>query len=101
MFHEILLVIFCISVSFSSKVSFDQYHVYTLHVESAIQAKLLQTIESNGSGYDFWKSPVLGDWADVMVAPHKLADFEEIIQSANISYQLMINNVQRYVNFCP
>lgn len=95
MFREILLVICCISTTFSSKVRFDQYQVYTLHVESVEQAKILQNVESNPSGFDFWKSPAVGDWADVMVPPHKLADFEEMIQSANISYQLKINNVQR------
>lgn len=100
MYRNLLLLIFlcCLTTySFALKIKYDQYKVFTLAIENINQANVLQFAASNpNSEYDFWKSPILGQNAEIMVPPHKIADFNELVQSINISCLLKIENVQRY-----
>lgn len=89
------MIVSCLAVCLATKVRFDQYRVYSLAVENVQQAMQLQNIESHSMGYDFWKSPAVGKDAEIMVPPHMLANFEDLVQSLNISYNLKIENVQR------
>lgn len=95
MYRE-LLIFLCVTSTYGAKIKYDQYKVYTLAIDNINQANVLELAASNpSSGYDFWKSPILGRNAEIMVPPHKLADFHHLVQSINISCHLKIENVQR------
>lgn len=96
MFRYILLLCLQITICLCGKVRYDSYHVYNIAVENVEQSKILQEIELNSSGYDFWTSPSIGRESDVMVPPHKMADFQDLAKSLNLNYTLKIHNLQKY-----
>lgn len=91
------LALLCTIASATEKARFDNYRVYSLNVETVEQLKELKKLDENSDGFEFWKLADVGREADLMVPPHKYADFEELVESLNISYYLKIRNVQEYV----
>lgn len=92
----ILLVIFATFVA-SEKARFDSYKVFTVDVENNAQLRSLHMLEQESNGLDFWQTPIIGRSADIMVSPHKFADFEDIVETLQLKSTLKIDNVQRYV----
>lgn len=76
--------------SLALTVRYDNYRVYSVKVENADHLNRLESIESQ---YDFWKSGNIGQHSDIMVAPHKVDEFEKFIENMNSS--IKVDNVQR------
>lgn len=92
----------CLAMSIdAAQFRFDNYQVYKIKVESEAQLLALQEIENSASfegGFDFWKSPVLGDEAELMVPPFEVPRFSAMINSLGIKSQLKIKDVQKLVS---
>lgn len=91
------LVLLCSFVAAIEKARFDNYRVYSLHVETVEQLLELKKLDGNSDGFEFWKLADVGRETDLMVPPHKFADFEELVAALKISSYLKIRNVQEYV----
>jgi len=86
------------TVAAIEKARFDNYRVYSLNVDTVEQLKELKKLDGNSDGFEFWKLADVGKEADLMVPPHKFADFEELVESLKISYYLKIRNVQELID---
>lgn len=91
------VLILCGLASAVEKARFDNYRVYGLNVDTVEQLKELKKLDGNSDGFEFWKLVDVNKEADLMVPPHKFADFEEMMHALQISYYLKIRNVQEYV----
>lgn len=83
---------------------FDNYKVYRLNVETEEQLSTLREIDNSATatGYEFWSGPTqLGRTADIMVAPHQMGEFSQIMTDANIKATELVANVQELVFFFP
>lgn len=89
----IAVLVLCSSAVFGEKARFDNYRVYTLKVTSDEQLTTLQEIEEKGT-YEFWSSPTAIKDVDIMVPPHKFAEFDDLVSYLNIDFTLKIENVQ-------
>ncbi|KAL9706931.1 hypothetical protein quinque_010449 [Culex quinquefasciatus] len=99
----LLKVLLTISLAIASigcePVRFDNYRVYEVSIDNADQLSVMQHLEQFSDGYSFWESPVqTGMTVNVMVPPHKIADFEELGSQMQISFKLKIENVQKLIN---
>uniref|UniRef100_A0A1L8DQV7 Putative carboxypeptidase a n=1 Tax=Nyssomyia neivai TaxID=330878 RepID=A0A1L8DQV7_9DIPT len=91
-FLTITLVV--MEVMCGEKARFDHYRVYSVPIETEEQLLLLQKIDMNPNGYELWDYPsATGMSIQVMVPPHKRADFAELTTNwSNI--RLDIENLQ-------
>uniref|UniRef100_A0A1B0DHR3 Zinc carboxypeptidase A 1 n=1 Tax=Phlebotomus papatasi TaxID=29031 RepID=A0A1B0DHR3_PHLPP len=89
-------VVILLAFSSAEKVRFDNYKVYKVQIDNEEQLHVMHEIEKAAfSSYDFWRSPsYVGNPVEIMVAPHKLSEFEEIMESLKYDYILKITNVQ-------
>lgn len=71
-------------------VRFDNYRVYSVDIENTDHVNQLKSVENE---YDFWKIGNIGQRSDIMVAPHKIDEFETLIKNMNSS--IKVDNVQR------
>lgn len=92
----------CLMVAIdAAQFRFDNYRVYKIKVETEAQLLALQDIENGGSfegGFDFWKSPAMGDEAELMVPPFEMPRFSSIINMLGMKSQLKIKDVQQFVS---
>lgn len=90
-----LLALACVSSVFAEKARFDNYRVYTISIQNEKQLKTIQALENNPDGYLFWSdSTVVGGRVDLMVAPHKFAEYSELANNLSFDSKLKIANVQ-------
>ncbi|XP_037038856.1 zinc carboxypeptidase-like [Bradysia coprophila] len=92
------LALLCSFAAAIEKARFDNYRVYSLNVETVEQLMELKKLDGNSDGFEFWKLADVGREADLMVPPHKFADFEELATELKISYYLKIHNVQALID---
>lgn len=94
-FALFLLASVCLA---TQKARFDSYKVYRVQAGTRDQFNLLHEIE-NGNSYNFWDSPkAIGDFADIMVPPHKFDEIEEIITRFGLKSSIIIENLQSLVD---
>ena len=77
----------------AEKSRFDNYKVLSLFVKNENQFDVLKTIENSGSDYLFWNEIHLGD-VDIMVPPHKMPEFTEMMHDLNLKFNVKVDNVQ-------
>lgn len=75
------------------KVRYDDYKVYSVKINTREQYEAI----SYGLDYSIWKDGGINRPSDVMVPPHKIADFHELASTHNLEKTLRIDNVQRLV----
>lgn len=92
-----VLVLVVGSVGADKRVSFENYKVFSLDVSTKHQLDALHQLhDSDVGGISFWKSPsIVGQQSDIMVAPHQLAMFSELLQKYDFENHVMVDNVQR------
>lgn len=90
----ILCVVLIAATVAAEPMRFDDNRVYTLEVTNQEQLNWLHQLESDGDGYLFWNSIAIGSDVDLMVPPHKNAEFNELSDKLGISHVLKIENVQ-------
>lgn len=78
-------------------VSFQNFRVFSVNVTNEQQLEGLRQFEESAvDGIDFWKSSNhIGGRSDVMVAPHQLATFEQVLQNLELQSHVMVDNVQK------
>ncbi|XP_055711146.1 zinc carboxypeptidase-like [Phlebotomus papatasi] len=100
--NGVVLTFICILATIVSceKARFDNYRVFTVGVESEDQINVLLDLERmSSSGYDFWTSPTkIGRSVDIMVPPHKSAEFEEVMTTYQFATTLKVENVQELID---
>lgn len=92
----VVLLAITSSLSLAETIRFDNYRVYSLNISDEQQLQQLRQLQGS-VGYDFWRpADVVGATADIMVAPHKLAEFTNIMDTMRVQSHLMVDNVQRW-----
>lgn len=91
----LLLFIPLITGLMEEKERFDNHRLYGVQIETLDQLQLFLQLEENSDGFLLWNYPALGDLLDIMVAPHKLSEFNDMTQFHNLKTNLKIKNVQR------
>lgn len=95
---SVLILVFCwLNSSYSEKARFDNYKLYTLKINTSEQLQVLRDIEEHVEDYEVWKSATIGHEADIMVPPHKLGHFQDLINDFGFESNLKIENVQTYI----
>ncbi|XP_039449443.1 zinc carboxypeptidase A 1-like [Culex pipiens pallens] len=78
---------------------YDNYRVYRVTTGSVDQLKVLNELRDSSDSYIFLESGrKVGDHSDIVVAPHKLADFAEVLKSEGISFRVLQKNLQRSID---
>ncbi|KAG5672023.1 hypothetical protein PVAND_002185 [Polypedilum vanderplanki] len=95
-FVSVLVILFVYANADMAR--FDNYRVYTVTIENEEQYKAMKYLEENSDAYDFWKSPKINGKADIVVPPHKFADFEVVASNLNMQAEIIIENLQRLID---
>ncbi|XP_039434691.1 zinc carboxypeptidase-like [Culex pipiens pallens] len=84
------------TAAFAEKARFDNYRLYRIRVESVAQLEVLQAVQELNEGYNFWSEPaqVDGD-VDLVVPPHKFAEFEELVERFGLKAKLNVEDLQK------
>lgn len=81
----------------AEKVRFDNYRVISVKVGNEGQKQLLDELEVTTDSLQFIKPAMLQRNAEIIVAPHKLADIEELFELHGIKSEVITRNLQKYV----
>uniref|UniRef100_A0A1L8DQV2 Zinc carboxypeptidase A 1 n=1 Tax=Nyssomyia neivai TaxID=330878 RepID=A0A1L8DQV2_9DIPT len=95
----VFAVLCALGKSFAEVVRYDNYRIYGVTVNSLDDLKVLKSLEGSSDGYTFLSMPSkLSSEAAVVVAPHKLAAFEDFLKSRNIKHTVTNKNLQRSID---
>lgn len=84
----------------AEKVRFDNYRVISVKVENEQHRQLLEQLEASSDSVQFIKPAILQRNAEIIVAPHKLADIDEFFELNGIKSEVKTENLQKYeLNF--
>ncbi|XP_059616969.1 zinc carboxypeptidase-like [Phlebotomus argentipes] len=100
-FALVLALVVCIAtLSRGEKARFDHYKVITVAIENEEQLQVMRDLENtSSSSYDFWIGPTkIGRPVDIMVPPHKVSEFEEIMSTYHFKTNLKVANVQELID---
>lgn len=93
--YLLLLIAAAVCSAFAEQARFDNYRVYQVNIATEQQLQTLQYLEQHSDGYIFWDLPAQTNMElELVVPPHKFADFEELVAKLNMKNRLMINNFQ-------
>lgn len=85
----------CFMVASAEKARYDNYRVYSIHIENEDQLKELQELEIHPDGISFLESPVGVDQSiDLTVPPHKFAEIAELFEANKIKNWIKTKNLQ-------
>lgn len=88
------VLVFCATITVGEKARFDNYKVHTLKVTTDEQLSFLQKLEEENS-YMFWSAPTSKNDIDIIVPPHKLPEFEDLVKYLKVESSLKIENIQK------
>uniref|UniRef100_A0A023ERX4 Zinc carboxypeptidase A 1 n=1 Tax=Aedes albopictus TaxID=7160 RepID=A0A023ERX4_AEDAL len=90
----------CFGTTIGSEVArYDNYRVYEVIPSSTNQLNLLKDLEGSSDSLIFLKSgDQVGTKFNVVVAPHKLADFTEALLNEGIHARLLERNMQKSID---
>lgn len=98
---KLVLLIFCtiIKISISEKARYDFYRMYRILPKLENHLEILKEIQSRSDSYKFIKDPIkINEEVLIIVAPHKLAEFTDRMESELISYELLDENFQKHID---
>nr|XP_003704787.1 PREDICTED: zinc carboxypeptidase-like [Megachile rotundata] len=95
----ILLHLLCIflTVHASAKIRYDGYKLFNVFAPDNDGLELLKNMQSS-DGFNFWIPPKINDSVSVMISPAKLQEFMEIANTTKFEAELMMDDVQRYID---
>lgn len=94
----IIISLTIVTVVRSKQLTFHDFKVFSLKVETEEQLRVLRNLENDDvDGYSYWKETKLGRHADIVVPPNKLNDFNALVSGLNLNSTLKISNIQRSV----
>ncbi|XP_049537316.1 zinc carboxypeptidase-like isoform X2 [Anopheles darlingi] len=80
-------------------VRFDNYRLYEVSITNQRQLDALQMLEQYPDGYIFWESPVQTNMKiNLVVPPHKIAQFDELQTLLGIESRMKTANVQQLID---
>ncbi|XP_071574831.1 zinc carboxypeptidase-like [Temnothorax nylanderi] len=83
----------------AEKATFHNYKVFRISPTSNTHVELLRTLSEVPDGLTFWKEPTTVNMhVDIMVAPHKLPEFHELMAQIKAPHQIYVENVQTLVD---
>lgn len=90
----VILIIFVLTSNISAeKARYDYYKVIKINVETPNQVTMLQDLEN--MCYLFSSVPQrTGESINIIISPHKLAEFEEIIKNFQLKTLIFSHNLQ-------
>lgn len=92
-----LAVILCLAATcFAAKSRYDNYKLYSMQLQTEEQAKAVVELEKYTDAYDFWSAPSLVRDVDVMIPPHKIAEFEDFLTRFSIPFHVKVEDIQKY-----
>ncbi|XP_011632281.1 zinc carboxypeptidase-like [Pogonomyrmex barbatus] len=92
-----LCIIVCLTIA--QKATFNNYKVFRIIPTTQTQVNELRQLEEILDGFSFWEAPsFINKNVDLMVAPHKLPEFYEMMTRIGIPYQTYIENVQTLID---
>ncbi|XP_017075722.2 LOW QUALITY PROTEIN: zinc carboxypeptidase A 1 [Drosophila eugracilis] len=91
-----LLAIVATSSVSAERVRYDNYRMYKATTENAKQLAVLKDLEGSSDSIMFLDGVhIVGADVQIVVAPHKVPDFLEILGKAEIKYELKSSDVQK------
>lgn len=102
--RSLLIVLFvavlqaAVALPVAEKVRFDNYTVYRVTPYSNNGIKTLLDWQENLK-FDFWTSVrAIGVPVDIMIPPHYKRTFNSLLQTEDMSYTVLIDNVQEKID---
>lgn len=77
------------------KKRYDNHQVFGVDVLAGQHVEALHQLENAADGISLWNSVRQGRVSHVMVAPHKVAEFEETVAKFGLKSTLKVKNVQK------
>jgi len=94
-----LALVLLLGVScFAAKSRYDNYKLYSFMLSNEEQVKHVAELERSSDSLDFWSGPSLARNVSVVVAPHKLGEFEDFLDRFNIPFEIQVENLQELVD---
>lgn len=91
---RVILALVVASIS-AEKMRFDHHKLYNINVGNEQQSNVLRQLEETpDSVYSFFDSPRVGRDVNVLVPPHKLYEFQGILNNFNITNEIKLENFQ-------
>ncbi|XP_058830777.1 zinc carboxypeptidase-like [Topomyia yanbarensis] len=91
-----VLALVATSATLAEKARFDNYRLYRIAIENLEHLEVLQAVEQLGEGYNFWVEPVnVNSEVDLVVPPHKFAEFTELVERYGLQARLSVANLQQ------
>lgn len=81
--------------TFAEKARFDNYRVISARIDNEQQRQLLEMLEGSSDSLQFLKPAILHRNAELVVAPHKLADIHELFALNGIKSEVLTKNLQK------
>uniref|UniRef100_A0A6M2E0R1 Zinc carboxypeptidase A 1 n=1 Tax=Xenopsylla cheopis TaxID=163159 RepID=A0A6M2E0R1_XENCH len=95
----IILATVAIGLCLGEKILFNNYKVYRVTAGNYEQIEILKQLEKSSDAYNFWTEIGLpGKDVDIMVPPHKLEDFEQMLNYNQFSFRIMVDDVQKDID---
>jgi len=93
------LCLLVLSTVIADRATYHNYQVRRVVPENQEQLKALQDLETEPNGLQFWVGPSRIQRAvDIMVPPHMLPFFAEIVEDLNLKFEVYISNVQHLID---
>ncbi|KOX71863.1 Zinc carboxypeptidase A 1, partial [Melipona quadrifasciata] len=94
-----LIFVALVALATAEKVKYDNYQVFRVTPQTEEQVEVIRNLEEISDGFSFWKGPsTVQNHADVMVAPHKIPDFQDIMKKFDIPYDTYVSDVQALID---
>lgn len=98
-FSLVLSVLFKLNGAVDNSARYDNYRLYEVMIETEEQHKVLQILEVKSDSYIFLRSRTkLNPSLTIAVAPHKFAEFAELMHIEKFSHQLHEINLQSLID---
>jgi len=86
-----------LSVAQGAAKDYSGYRVLETETLGEESAKLLHKVQARTDKYDFWRAPIKGRKAKIMVGPENLNGLEALLQMFNINFSMLSNDVQKLI----
>ncbi|KAL6434374.1 hypothetical protein ACFW04_006055 [Cataglyphis niger] len=96
---KIIVLCTILGLAIAEKARFNNYKVFRIIPTTEAQVEILRELEEISDGFSFWETPsFVGRNVDLMVAPHKLPQFYELMAQIGIPHQIHIEDVQALID---
>ncbi|KAK9310411.1 hypothetical protein QLX08_000380 [Tetragonisca angustula] len=94
---HLLLLFGNIYATDDEKKRYDGYRLYKVFVPDDESVELLTNMQDD-DGYHLWLRPMINNTADVMIAPARIQEFMQKVNTTKLEPELMMDNVQKYID---